>query len=155
MVRTIAGTLVEVGRGWRSPGSMKDVLAARDRNQAGATAPPSGRNHARPADGQPPWESPVYQAVCSPLRNPLDSKEKRTIKVGMTRGAELVGRALARAAGVQGEPLTWEIADGPWFDNQVGTLELDGRRCSFRLESAVGRAEELPRLVHTALRRLA
>jgi tRNA pseudouridine38-40 synthase len=42
MVRTIAGTLVEVGRGWRSPGSMKDLLAGRDRNHAGPTAPPHG-----------------------------------------------------------------------------------------------------------------
>jgi len=42
MVRTIAGTLVEVGRGWRNPGSMKDLLAGSDRNHAGATAPPQG-----------------------------------------------------------------------------------------------------------------
>jgi len=42
MVRTIAGTLVEVGRGWRSPGSMKDLLAGGDRHHAGATAPPQG-----------------------------------------------------------------------------------------------------------------
>jgi tRNA pseudouridine38-40 synthase len=42
MVRTIAGTLMEVGRGWRSPGSMQDLLASRDRSQAGATAPPHG-----------------------------------------------------------------------------------------------------------------
>jgi tRNA pseudouridine38-40 synthase len=42
MVRTIAGTLVEVGRGWRSPGSIEDVLAGRERARAGATAPPQG-----------------------------------------------------------------------------------------------------------------
>src|SRR5262249_49805988 len=42
MVRTIAGTLMEVGRGWRSPGSMQDLLAGRDRGRAGATAPPRG-----------------------------------------------------------------------------------------------------------------
>jgi tRNA pseudouridine38-40 synthase len=42
MVRTIAGTLVEVGRGWRRPESMKDVLQGRDRARAGATAPPQG-----------------------------------------------------------------------------------------------------------------
>ena len=30
------------GRGWRNPGSMKDLLAGRDRNHAGATAPPQG-----------------------------------------------------------------------------------------------------------------
>jgi hypothetical protein len=97
----------------------------------------------------------VYQAVCSPLRNPLDAHERRAIKLAMTRGAERVGRTLARAARVEDEPLTWEIADGPWFDNQVATLDLDGRRCSFRLESAVGVGEELPRLQETAVRRLA
>jgi PhoD-like phosphatase len=110
---------------------------------------------ARPTDGQAAWQSPVYQAVCSPLRNPLDGHERRAIKVGMTRPAERVGRTLARAAGVGEEPLTWEIADGPWFDNQVATLDLDGRRCTFRLESAVGGGEELPRLEHAAARRLA
>ena len=110
---------------------------------------------ARPADGQPPWQAPVYQAVCSPLRNPLDSNERRAIKLAMTRGAELVGRGLARAARVEDEPLTWEIADGPWFDNQVAWLDLDGRRCTFRLERAVGAGEELPRLEQVAVRCLA
>jgi hypothetical protein len=110
---------------------------------------------ARPTDGQPPWQAPVYQAVCSPLRNPLDSKEKRAIKLAMTSGAELVGRGLARAAGVEDEPLTREITAGPWFDNQLATLELDGRRCSFRLEKALGGSEELPTLQQVAVRPLA
>jgi len=42
MVRAIVGTLMEVGGGQRTPGSMVDVLAARDRQAAGATAPASG-----------------------------------------------------------------------------------------------------------------
>ena len=42
MVRAIAGTLVEVGRGWREPGSMAALLAAGDRAQAGPTAPAHG-----------------------------------------------------------------------------------------------------------------
>jgi tRNA pseudouridine38-40 synthase len=42
MVRAIAGSLVEVGRGHRSPGWMADVLASRDRGQAGPTAPARG-----------------------------------------------------------------------------------------------------------------
>ena len=45
---------------------------------------------------------------------------------------------------MEDEPLTWEIADGPWFDNQVATLDLDGRRCRFRLESAAGAGDEPP-----------
>lgn len=42
MVRNIVGTLVEVGRGLRTPRSFAELLAARDRTQAGPTAPPHG-----------------------------------------------------------------------------------------------------------------
>jgi tRNA pseudouridine38-40 synthase len=42
MVRAIVGTLVEVGRGWRDAAQMDDLLRARDRARAGATAPPQG-----------------------------------------------------------------------------------------------------------------
>jgi tRNA pseudouridine38-40 synthase len=42
MVRAIAGTLVEVGRGRRPPGWVGEALAARDRSAAGPTAPPQG-----------------------------------------------------------------------------------------------------------------
>ena len=42
MVRNIAGTLVEVGLGRRSPGEVAEVLASRDRTRAGRTAPPQG-----------------------------------------------------------------------------------------------------------------
>ena len=42
MVRTIAGSLVEIGRGRRPVAWMSDVLASRDRAAAGPTAPPQG-----------------------------------------------------------------------------------------------------------------
>jgi tRNA pseudouridine38-40 synthase len=42
MVRTIAGTLVEIGRGRWPPAYMADLLASRDRRRAGPTAPPHG-----------------------------------------------------------------------------------------------------------------
>ena len=42
MVRTIVGTLVEVGKGGRDVNWPAQVLAARDRRQAGQTAPPHG-----------------------------------------------------------------------------------------------------------------
>ena len=42
MVRNIVGTLVEVGKGKRSPDQFGQVLRARDRRQAGMTAPPQG-----------------------------------------------------------------------------------------------------------------
>jgi tRNA pseudouridine38-40 synthase len=42
MVRIIAGTLVQIGWGWREPSAMRDILEGRDRALAGATAPPQG-----------------------------------------------------------------------------------------------------------------
>jgi tRNA pseudouridine38-40 synthase len=42
MVRAIAGTLVEVGRGKRAPEWTAEVIAALDRCAAGQTAPPQG-----------------------------------------------------------------------------------------------------------------
>jgi tRNA pseudouridine38-40 synthase len=42
MVRAIVGTLVDVGRGRRGPEWMRDLIASRDRSQAGRTAPANG-----------------------------------------------------------------------------------------------------------------
>lgn len=42
MIRIIAGTLVEVGRGAIEPGNMVEILAAKDRRAAGPTMAPNG-----------------------------------------------------------------------------------------------------------------
>jgi len=42
MVRIIAGTLVEVGKGKLAPEAMMKIIQSRDRSQAGQTAPPQG-----------------------------------------------------------------------------------------------------------------
>lgn len=42
MVRNIVGTLVEVGLGRLAPRAVGDILASRDRTNAGPTAPPQG-----------------------------------------------------------------------------------------------------------------
>ena len=42
MVRNIAGTLIEIGRGWLPRGSLKQILASRNRKLAGPTAPAQG-----------------------------------------------------------------------------------------------------------------
>jgi len=42
MVRTLIGTLVEIGRGQRSAASMAALVAGAVRGSAGATAPPHG-----------------------------------------------------------------------------------------------------------------
>ena len=42
MVRIMVGTLLEVGRGYWEPEHVQEILQARDRKQAGPTAPPEG-----------------------------------------------------------------------------------------------------------------
>ncbi len=42
MVRTIAGTLIEIGKGARAPERLQEILDSRDRRRAGFTAPAEG-----------------------------------------------------------------------------------------------------------------
>ena len=42
MIRMIVGTMVEVGKGKRSPTEIRKILESKDQSQAGQTAPPQG-----------------------------------------------------------------------------------------------------------------
>ena len=79
--------------------------------------------------------SQVWQAVCSPFRNPLDGRERRMMRAAAKPGPAAVTRLLARSAGVGPPPVRWRYAhDEAWFDNQVASLVLEGRRATFLLE---------------------
>jgi hypothetical protein len=106
-----------------------------------------------PADGAD-GRSPVYQAVCSPFRNPLDGHERMAIHAGISGTGARIGALLARAARVPAEGLEWSIDEGPWFDNQVATLELDGRRATMVLDKVVDRGDEEPGLERVMEHRL-
>jgi hypothetical protein len=67
---------------------------------------------------------------------------------------ERATRALARSAGVAEESLTWSVEEGPWFDNQVATLELDGRRGWMVLDKVVNPPGGTPRLDRVMRRKL-
>jgi hypothetical protein len=100
--------------------------------------------------------SNVYQAVCSPMRNQLAPRERRAVRAIQTRLAHAATRALARAAGVRDPAVRWRvIGDGPWFDNQVASLHVDGRRLDFELERAVPDADGSARLEHKLEHRIA
>ena len=91
--------------------------------------------------------SAVYQAVCSPLRNPLGFPERLGLGAGWTRKGERFGKALARLAGVEEPPVRWRLThDEPWFENHVGTLEMRGREATLRVEKTNPEDEEEPRL---------
>jgi hypothetical protein len=78
--------------------------------------------------------SAVYQAVCSPYRNPLANHERRAIKIGFSRPFTAAMHALARAAGATEPGMSWRLRNGPYFDNQVATLRLDGRESRLKLD---------------------
>jgi phosphodiesterase/alkaline phosphatase D-like protein len=84
--------------------------------------------------GQADGKAPIYQAVCSPYRNPLSTKEQLVIKAGFTKPFTQVAAALAKAAGAEDPGIRWRLRGGPCFDNQVATLHLDGRAATMRLD---------------------
>ena len=86
----------------------------------------------------------VWQAVCSPFRNPLDEREKRAIRIAKSTPGRLAARGLARLAGVRRPSIDWHIDErGPWFDNQIATITIDGRRAKLVLEKTVPDGDEL------------
>jgi hypothetical protein len=97
-------------------------------------------------------QSAVYQAVCSPFRNALDSHERAVVKAAQRPGMERLLRPLARSAGVADPRIRWRLAESPTFDNQFATLELEGRSAAFRIERTV-RDEADNRSIETSLER--
>jgi hypothetical protein len=83
-------------------------------------------------------ESFVYQAVCSPLRNSLAGDKSRLQRAGWTKPGELAGRTLSRLAGIRDPEMNWGLThESLWFENQVATLELNGRQATLTFEKAV------------------
>ncbi len=100
-------------------------------------------------------QSAVYQAVCSPYRNPLDGRERAAIRAGFSRPFTALSRGLARLSGAPDPGLRWRLIEGPYFDNQVATLRLDGREAIARLDKTVAGEEDEQALEKTFERRLA
>jgi hypothetical protein len=80
---------------------------------------------------------PVWQGVCSPFRNPLDRHEQMAVKFSASRPVGEVMKRLALRAGVEDPGIRWETVAGPAFDNQVATLDWEGREAKMTLEKAV------------------
>ena len=92
--------------------------------------------------------SRIIQAVCSPIRNPLPPAMKRVTSVATRPSVARVTRALARAAKVPRPELTWEFLRGPWYDNNLATLEIqeDGLRMWWLTGEVVDGRQDRPEL---------
>jgi hypothetical protein len=99
-------------------------------------------------------QCPVYQAVCSPYRNPLDARERQAIRIGFSRPFIAFARGLAHLSGAPDPGIRWRLLEGPYFDNQVGTLRLDGRKAIARLDKTAAGDDDERSLEKTFERRL-
>ena len=102
-----------------------------------------------------PDRAPVYQAVCSPYRNPLDEKERRVVRWGFGRPLTAFASLLARSVGAPDAGIRWRTLEGPYFDNQVASLRIDGRTASLRLDKTVPGEDGEKALEESFTRRLA
>jgi PhoD-like phosphatase len=150
-------------------GQLRDLIAAVARGERGARPASvivlSGDVHhaylaevgypANGSGGGSGERAPVYQAVCSPYRNPLDEKERRVIRAGFKRPLTAIARALAKAAGAPDPGVRWRLRDGPYFDNQVAMLSINGREIEIRLDKTVAGEETEHSLEQSFRRRLA
>ena len=96
--------------------------------------------------------SRIIQAVCSPIRNPMPRKQRFPAAVMAYAIAGPIGHVAARSAKVPDLPVDWNMVKGPWFDNNLATLEVRGR--GLHMWWATGVVEddqhERPRLVEVA-----
>ncbi|GLY90866.1 alkaline phosphatase D family protein [Actinoallomurus iriomotensis] len=94
--------------------------------------------------------TPISQVVCSPMRNHLPLKYRLLQRAAYGRLTDGPARALARLARVPRTPMTWRLSHGPWFDNAVATLVVDGSTASVRWEAA-GPDRKLREVDHASL----
>lgn len=81
---------------------------------------------------------PVYQLVCSPIRNPLSRTLRLANIIAQFGVATLIGGWLSRLARIPKPPFKWRITNGPWFSNAMATLSLDTTPLSVRWDTATG-----------------
>jgi hypothetical protein len=96
--------------------------------------------------------SRIVQAVCSPIRNPLP-RSMRFATAFMSYGlAAPMGALAARSAKVPKPPFRWHLIKGPWFDNNLATLEdtVQGLKLTWETGVVDGDEHEHPGLKEVA-----
>ena len=65
------------------------------------------------------------------------------VRAGFSRPLSAIARGLASLAGAPEPGIRWRTLEGPYFDNQVATIRLDGREATMRLDKTVADEEDL------------
>jgi hypothetical protein len=89
----------------------------------------------------------VHQLVCSPFRNPLAQRERRTLRATSSRLSEQLFARLAKLAGVEAPSASWAPIRTVTFDNAHGELVLEGRTASATIRRSPREGEDPDQLV--------
>jgi hypothetical protein len=138
----LARMIVEVAAGRRGGAPASIVLLSGDVHYAYLAEARVAREQA---------QSRVFQAVCSPFRHSLDPPLQIANRVACTAAARWIGTLLSRSVRLPRSPLSWRITHGPYYENEVATIELRGRQARLRLERTPPRDLRLECVLDTPL----
>jgi hypothetical protein len=112
-------SVMEVARGKRGKAPASVVFLSGDVHNSYVAEVVDGSRHGAC--------SRIVQAVCSPIRNPMP----RGVRVMMSLFARGLVRPMRFVAGrskhVPDPAYPWQVTDGPWFDNCLAELTVQGR----------------------------
>jgi len=100
-------------------------------------------------------QAAAWQAVCSPYRKDLHTKEKLSMRFANSRAGAAIGCTLDRLVGVPQPSIGWRLAEDPSYENHVATLDLSPGHAALRVETTEGSDWRGPRLRTEFERRLA
>ncbi|MFE2376225.1 alkaline phosphatase D family protein [Streptomyces sp. NPDC059398] len=94
---------------------------------------PPGQRPSGPRPGPAP-DSLVLQLTCSPVHNSVPAYVRFGFRFGWSRTGRALGRALRSHGRLADPPVGWrKDGGGPWFGNQLMTLDLRGRYSRLRM----------------------
>ena len=115
--QTVAAMIIDVARGGRGRPPKTITFLSGDVHH-------SYLAEVRRPRSEPASTSRILQAVCSPIRNPLPSVMRFATAVLAYGIAGPAGRLATRSAKVPHPPFHWEFVERPWYDNNLGTMEI-------------------------------
>ncbi|WP_026129354.1 alkaline phosphatase D family protein [Nocardiopsis prasina] len=114
----LAEALLDVARGARGPAPATILLLGGDVHF-------SYLARARAREGR--TTSRIAQLVSSALCNQLPPNLRRAATLSASWPLHVAGRVMTRLAGVRRSPLSWDLAERPYFGNTIGEVVFDGR----------------------------
>lgn len=95
-------------------------------------------------------QTAIHQLTMSPFRNPVGRDIHAAYRLFTSRGMSRALRRLARSAGVRDTAMDWDVDHGPWFDNGVMTILMEGDMAAVEVDHASLRHRSTDRLRRTA-----